>query len=194
MFIALGLSIDLDFLRDGGLWLNGAILFALLTIVVRPLAVGPLLLLARLRAGERLFIMLGGLKGAVPILLAALAVIAAVDDPEYLYGVVYIVVLLSVVLQGSLMPTMATRLGIPFRTVSYESAEVREFTVAAESFAVGRRVDGLPLSERAWIGGILRNGGRIQVADDVVIAAGDRVDVYCEPEHEPALRRVFEAG
>lgn len=192
-FIALGLSIDLDLLRNGGLWLDGAILFALLTVVVRPLAAGPLLLLARLRAGERIFIMLGGLKGAVPILLAALAVIAAVDDPQYLYGVVYVVVLLSVVFQGSLMPTMASRLGIPFRTVSYESAEVREFLVAADSFAAGSRVDRLPLSERAWVGGILRNGARIQVADNVVLETGDRVDVYCEPEHEPALRRVFES-
>jgi len=192
-FIALGLSIDLDLLRDSHLWLDGAIIFALLTVVIRPLAVGPLLLLARLRAGERIFIMLGGLKGAVPILLAALAVIAAVDDPEYLYGVVYVVVLLSIVLQGSLMPTMATRLGIPFRTVSYESAEVRQFIVAARSFADGRRIDGLPLSERAWVGGILRDGGRVQVANNVTLVSGDRVDVYCEPENEPALRRVFEA-
>ena len=191
-FIALGLSIDLDLLRDGGLWLDGTILFVLLTFVVRPLSVGPLLLLARLRPGERLFIMLGGLKGAVPILLAALAVIASVDEPDYLYGVVYVVVLLSVVLQGSAMPTMASRLGIPFRTVSYESAEVRAFTVAAQSIADGRRLDSLPLAERAWVGGILRNGGRVQVADHVTLAAGDRIDVYCEPENEPALRRIFE--
>lgn len=191
-FIALGLAIDLDLLQDTHLWVDGAILFVLLTLVVRPLAVGPLLLPARLRAGERIFVMLGGLKGAVPILLAALAVIAAVDDPDYLYGVVYVVVLLSVVVQGSLMPIMATRLGIPFRSVSYESAEVRHFTVAQSAFANRRRIGELPLSERAWIGGILRDGGRVQVTDDIVLAAGDRVDAYCEPEHEPALRRVFE--
>ena len=192
-FIALGLSIDLNLLRDFGLWLDGTILFVLLTFVVRPLAVGPLLLLARLRPGERIFVMLGGLKGAVPILLAALAVIASVDEPDYLYGVVYVVVLLSVVLQGSAMPTMASRLGIPFRTVSYESAEVREFIVAAHSIADGRRLDALPLAERAWVGGILRDGGRVQVADSITLAAGDRVDVYCEPENERALRRIFEA-
>jgi cell volume regulation protein A len=191
-FIALGLSIDLDLLRDGGLWLDGAILFALLTFVIRPLSVGPMLLAARLRPGERLFVMLGGLKGAVPILLAALAVIASVDRPDYLYGVVYVVVLLSVVIQGTSMPAMASRLGIPFRTVAYELAEVRGFTVAAQAFADGRRLDALPLAERAWIGGILRDGGRVQVADHVTLTAGDRVDVYCEPDDEQALRRIFE--
>jgi len=161
---------------------------------VRPLAVGSLLLPARLRTGERLFVMLGGLKGAVPILLAALAVIAAVDGREYLYGVVYVVVLFSVVIQGTALPTMATRLGIPFRTVSYEAAEVRGFVVGVQALANGRRLDALPLAERAWIGGVLRDRRRLQVADDVVLEAGDRVDVYCEPEDEPALRRVFEGS
>jgi len=193
-FIALGLSVDLDVLRDSGLWRDGAILFVLLTLVVRPLAVGSLLLPARLRTGERLFVMLGGLKGAVPILLAALAVIAAVDGREYLYGVVYVVVLFSVVIQGTALPTMATRLGIPFRTVSYEAAEVRGFVVGVQALANGRRLDALPLAERAWIGGVLRDRRRLQVADDVVLEAGDRVDVYCEPEDEPALRRVFEGS
>lgn len=191
-FIALGLSVDLDVLRDSSLWRDGAALFVLLTLVVRPLAVGSLLLPARLRPGERLFVMLGGLKGAVPILLAALAVIAGVDGREYLYAVVYVVVLLSVVIQGTAMPTMATRLGIPFRTVSYEAAEVREFIVGVRALAAGRRLDALPLAERAWIGGVLRDQRRLQVADDVVLQVGDRVDVYCEPEDELALRRVFE--
>ncbi|RDI74970.1 NhaP-type Na+/H+ and K+/H+ antiporter [Gaiella occulta] len=191
-FIALGLSVDFDLLRSGRLWLDGAILFVLLTFVVRPLAVGPLLLPARLRPGERLFVTLGGLKGAVPILLAALAVIAGVERPGYLYGVVYVVVLLSVVLLGTSMPVMAARLGIPFRTVSHDLAEAREFTVAARAFADGRRLDALPLAERAWVGGVVRDGRRLQVADQLTLATGDRIDVYCEPSDEPALRRVFE--
>ncbi len=51
-----------------------------LALVARPIAV--LLLLPRvpLRWGERLFIMWGGLKGAVPILLAAFVLLADVED------------------------------------------------------------------------------------------------------------------
>ena len=103
--------------------------------MIRPLATGPLLLLARLRPGERLFIMLGGLKGAVPILLAALAVIAGVQREDYLYGLVYVVVLLSVAVQGTALPTLATRLGVPFRPVAHELAEVRAFRVAPGAYA-----------------------------------------------------------
>lgn len=191
-FIALGLSVDLDVLRDGRLWLDGAILFCLLTLVFRPLAVGPLLLPVRLRPGERLFVMLGGLKGAVPILLASLAVIAGVERPDYLYGLVYVVVLLSVAIQGTAMPKLAAALGIPFRSIARESAEVRRFIVGGDAYARGRRLDTLPLAERAWVGGIVRDGLRMQVSDAVSLAAGDLVDVYCEPADEGALRRVFE--
>ena len=193
-FIALGLSIDLDLLRHGDVWLDGTVLFLLLTLVVRPLATGPLLLLARLRPGERLFIMLGGLKGAVPILLAALAVIAGVQREDYLYGLVYVVVLLSVAAQGTALPTLATRLGVPFRPVAHELAEVRAFRVAPGAYADGRRLAGLPLAERAWVGGVLRADSRIHALGAPELIAGDTVDVYCEPEDEPALRRIFEGA
>ena len=80
-----------------------------LAFVARPLAVGALLLPARLRAGERLFVMWGGLKGAVPIFLAALALLARRRrSAERLYGIVFVVVLFSVVVQGSTIPFAAS--------------------------------------------------------------------------------------
>jgi cell volume regulation protein A len=57
--------------------------------------------------------MWSGLKGAVPILLASLAVVASTDYAPELYGIVFVVVLFSVVVQGSLVPTVARRLGVP---------------------------------------------------------------------------------
>ena len=54
--------------------------------------------------------MWSGLKGAVPILLAALAVIGGVDDSGEIYEIVFVVVLFSVLVQGSLVPAVAERL------------------------------------------------------------------------------------
>ena len=179
-------------LRDGNVWLDGTVCSSCSTLVIRPLAIGPCSCSRGCGRGERLFVMFGGLKGAVPILLAALAVIAHVDHESYLYGVVYVVVLFSVAVQGTAMPTLATKLGIPFRIVAHELAEVREFTVAGSAFADGRRVEALPLAERAWVGGVRRDGGRVQVTGSLTLVPGDRVDVYCEPADEPALRRIFE--
>ena len=62
---------------------------------------------------ERVFIAWSGLKGAVPILLAAFAVIGGVPGSERVYQIVFVVVLLSVVCQGTFVPLVAGRLRIP---------------------------------------------------------------------------------
>jgi potassium/hydrogen antiporter len=112
-FVALGLTVDLAFIGDEGLWWRGLVIAVLLGFVVRPLAVGPLLSVVDLSRGERGFILWSGLKGAVPILLASLAVVAQTEYAEQIYGIVFVVVLFSVVVQGSLVPTVARRLGVP---------------------------------------------------------------------------------
>jgi potassium/hydrogen antiporter len=112
-FVALGLTVDLAFIGDEGLWWRGLLLAVLLGFLVRPLVVAPLLTVVDLSWGERSFIMWSGLKGAVPILLASLAVVASTDYAPELYGIVFVVVLFSVVVQGSLVPTVARRLGVP---------------------------------------------------------------------------------
>jgi len=111
-FVVLGLTVDLALIGDAGLWWQGLVLAALLGLVIRPLVVTPLLLPARLDWGERGFVVWSGLKGAVPILLASLAVVSGTDDAAKIYGIVFVVVLCSVVVQGSLVPSVAARLGV----------------------------------------------------------------------------------
>lgn len=112
-FVALGLTIDLAFITDAGLWWKGLVLAVLLGLVVRPLVLVPLLAPMRLNRGERAFIVWSGLKGAVPILLASLAVVGGTEYAAEIYGIVFVVVLFSVVVQGTLVPTVAARLGVP---------------------------------------------------------------------------------
>jgi cell volume regulation protein A len=119
-FVALGLTVDLGSIGDEGLWWRGLVLAVLLGLVIRPLVVGPLVLPMRLTWGERGFIVWSGLKGAVPILLASLAVVGGTDYATELYGIVFVVVLFSVVVQGTLVPTVATRLGVPLETTPAE--------------------------------------------------------------------------
>jgi cell volume regulation protein A len=116
MFAALGLTIELSSL-SGGVWVDGVVLAVVVALVARPLVVALLLLPTRLRIGERLFLTWGGLKGAVPIFLAAFAILAGVDDSQRLYGIVFIVVLLSVVVQGTTIPLAASLARVPMRVV-----------------------------------------------------------------------------
>jgi cell volume regulation protein A len=115
VFIALGLTIDLTALGENQRWLDGLVLALVLAFVARPLAVGPLLLPVRLSRGERVFVMWSGLKGAVPILLASFAVLGEVANADRIYGIVFVVVAFSVLLQGATIPYAAARLQIPMR-------------------------------------------------------------------------------
>ena len=193
-FVALGLTISLGELSALRVWEEGLVLALILACVARPLAVGALLLPTRLDWGERTFIAWGGLKGAVPILLGALAVLAEVDDASRLYGIVFVVVLFSVVIQGASVPYVAHRLRVPFRRVDHDLAEVLEFVVREDAFANGRKLGELPLGERAWIGVLIRDGRPRTIADDVVLEPDDRVHVYCQPEDAVALERIFAGG
>jgi cell volume regulation protein A len=112
VFVVLGLTIDVtDLLTSRHLW-EGLVLAFVLALVARPVAVGPLLLPVGLRRNERLFILWGGLRGAVPILLAAFALLAPVEDAQRVYEIVFVVVAFSVIVQGSSIPWAARRLGI----------------------------------------------------------------------------------
>ena len=115
VFVALGLTVDVTELAQQRVWLDGLLLAVILAFAARPLAVLPLVAFADLRWGERLFISWTGLKGAVPILLAAFALLAQASGAERIYGIVFVVVLFSVVVQGTLVPTVAERLGITMR-------------------------------------------------------------------------------
>ena len=117
VFVALGLTVNVGQLFDEGVWLDGLLLAVALAFVARPVGLAPLLAPMRLRLGEKLFIAWGGLKGAVPILLAAFAILADVHDARRVYEIVFVVVLFSVVVQGATVPFAASRLGVPMRTV-----------------------------------------------------------------------------
>jgi cell volume regulation protein A len=113
VFVALGLTVDLAFIGSEGLWWQGLVLACLLGFVIRPLVVYPLLYGSGLGQNERLFVVWCGLKGAVPILLASLAITGGTDDAAEIYGIVFVVVLFSVLVHGTAVPAVAARLRIP---------------------------------------------------------------------------------
>ena len=119
-FIVLGLTIDLGVIAQADVWIPGLILGAALAFIIRPVLVGLCLLPARLKSNERNFVLFAGLKGAVPILLGSFLLAAHVPGAERLYGIVAVVVVFSVVVQGSLTPATARLLRVPMRAVAPE--------------------------------------------------------------------------
>jgi cell volume regulation protein A len=115
VFVALGLTVNVSQLSENNIWLDGLILAVALAFIARPLGLAPLLAPLQLRTGEKLFIAWSGLRGAVPILLAAFAILAEVDDARRLYEIVFVVVGFSVIVQGATIPFVASRFGVRMR-------------------------------------------------------------------------------
>jgi cell volume regulation protein A len=114
-FVVLGLTVDLGVLGHTDVWVPGLVLGGLLAVVVRPLVVGLCLVRTQLPRNERAFVLLAGLKGAVPVLLGTFLLAEHVDQAQRLYGIVVVVVIFSVVVQGGLVPTAVRRLHLPLR-------------------------------------------------------------------------------
>jgi cell volume regulation protein A len=202
VFAALGLTIDLTDVASSGDWVDGLVLALALALIARPVAVALSLLAARLDLRERLFVMWSGLKGAVPILLGTLVVLAEVDEAARVYTIVFVVVTLSVVVQGTSIPWAAARLGVPMRDVEPEPWDVsirlrseprdlRRFVVSEGARATGRPIRDLPLSERAWISLVVRDGEPTQARGSTVLQPGDEVLVLVDADAATAVGRLL---
>jgi len=196
-FVVLGLSVDLSSVFTGDRVWTALGLAALLMLVVRPLLVGLVLLPIRLERGERWFVLLAGLKGAVPILLGTYVLVEGVHRAREIYDIVFVVVLLSVVLQGGLVPTLARLLKVPMHVTEPEPwalgmrfrdepEGLHRYVVAKGSRADGCSLRDLDVGEDFWISMISRRGRLVQVRGDTVLEAGDEVLALADGPEPPA--------
>ena len=195
-FVVLGLSVDVgDLLGSSALWI-GLGLSALLIVVIRPVAVGLLSLPIRLTRGERAFVLFSGLKGAVPILLGTYVVAEGANDAGEVYQIIFVAVLVSVVVQGGLVPSAARVLGVPTRVVEpepwalgmrfrTEPEGLHRYVVARGSRADGCTLAALDVGESFWVSMVSRGGRLVQVRGDTVLQAGDEVLALAESDDPP---------
>jgi cell volume regulation protein A len=202
-FIVLGLTVNLGELTHADVWIPGLVIGVVLAVVVRPVFVGLCLIPARLKPNERNFVLFAGLKGAVPILLGSFLLAAHVPDAERLYGIVVVVVVSSVLVQGSLVPAVARALHLPMRTtptepwalgvrLADEPDGAHHLTIGKGAPADGQRIDELEmLGEDAWISFVVRDHRLVPVRGESRLQAGDEVLVIAEPDQHDAITALF---
>lgn len=105
MFVLLGLQVFPSEWKS--IWSDGVILFLVLTLIARPVAVLISTVGMKMSARFRIFIMWAGLRGSVPIVLATYPMAAGIGVGEEIFNLVFFVVLLSVAVQGGTLGLLA---------------------------------------------------------------------------------------
>jgi cell volume regulation protein A len=203
-FLVLGLTVDVGVLSRSDVWVPGLVLGVALAVVIRPVFAGLCLLPARLRPNELAFVLFAGLKGAVPILLGELLRAAHVPQAQRLYGIVVVVVVFSVLVQGGLVPTAVRLLRLPTRMVEPEPwalgvrlrAEpdaVHHMHVAAGSPAQGATIADLAEQvDDMWISIVVRDKVLVVVSSQTRLEADDEVVILGDPGLRDVLATTFE--
>ncbi|HVA05544.1 MAG TPA: cation:proton antiporter [Acidimicrobiales bacterium] len=203
-FVVLGLTVNLTELSRVDVWVPGLVLGALLAFVIRPIMVGVCLIPAQLKRNERSFVLFAGLKGAVPLLLGISLLAAHVTGAPRLYGIVVVVVLFSVIVQGCLVPGAARLLGIPTRDVELEPwaigvrlqdepDAVHQLVVGTGSQVEGRTIGSLSDDAGdAWVSLVVRDGQLLPMSGTTILQAGDQVLIVGNGEVQDQLLEAFE--
>jgi potassium/hydrogen antiporter len=210
-FVVLGLTVHLVDLTRTDVWVPGLVLGASMAVIIRPLLVGLCLIPAKLQRNEQAFVLFAGLKGAVPILLGSLLLDANIQGAHRLYGIIIVVVAFSVLVQGSLVPTIARALHLPMRVLepqpwsfgvrlAEEPEGVLRLIVAPGSPADGQTVehvaDAVTDSGDAadvWVNMLVRGRALVSVRGDTRLEAGDEVLISAEERWHPHLQSLFHA-
>lgn len=174
-----------------------------LVFVARPVAVFLCLLPSRLTRRERFFVAWVGLRGGVPIYLAIMPVLSGVPGAEQIFSVTFIVVLVSLALQGWSIPWVARRLGVEIppapETVSRLEIDIPSnldrdvvgYSVLEDSPIANRPIKELSFPPRSRILAVLRSGRVVSERILKALKPGDFVLMIAPPEHTLTLDRRF---
>lgn len=201
MFVVLGLLVDPKALLE--VWLEGLLVAIVLILVARPLAVVPIMLPFGFSRRETALVSWVGLRGSVPIVLAIFPLIFGLPGAPLIFNVVFFVVLVSAVVQGSSLSWVARKLGLAepppptpaatleITSISNINTDIVEYTLSKDSRAVGKRLSQMALPVGVVIAMITRGDDVIPPRGSTSLAAGDHLFVVLRPEARAFVDRAF---
>lgn len=201
LFLMLGMLVTPhEMARELG---QGVVIAAVLILVARPLAVWIGLLPFRFAWREVAFISWVGLRGAVPIFLATVPVLAGVPGGTTYFSVAFVVVLTSLVLQGWTINFAARLLRLVLPPVPEEAnrfdldlptgtdREIAGYRLAPDSRALTYPYHAIPLPRRTRILTVIRDGTVMDRSKLPSLRIGDYVLALGPPEQLHALDGLF---
>jgi cell volume regulation protein A len=180
---------------------SGLLVAFFVMFLARPISVFAALALSRLGWREKAFISWVGLRGAVPIILATFPLLAGIHQAGTIFNLVFFIVLVSVLLQGTTLGQAAKWLKVeaadraltahryPLEFVPTVGAESRmlELVVPPGSKAAGRSVMQLGLPAGVLIVLVTRGDDSIVPNGGTVLQQGDKLVVLANETDSAGL-------
>lgn len=170
--------------------LGSALLIALFLIfIARPLSVFISLIFFKDPIKNKFFVSWVGLRGAVPIVFATFPMVAGIDKAEEIFNIVFVVTLVSIMVQGTTIGKMAKWLGVQDKdAVSHKKATAFEFsddakTETAEvhlekgSAGIGKKIYQLKTPKNTLIVMIVRKENYFVPEGDTELQEGDTIQL-----------------
>lgn len=174
-----------------------------LAFVARPIAVALCLVPFRYGARETAYVGWVGLRGAVPIVLACIPILAKIPGAERIFDVVFFAVVVSAAVQGSTV-RLATRLFRVGRPAKHAPPAVLEMTatrplghdvimfdVHSASAVCGATLADVPFPESAAVMLVVRGDELLAARGSTELREGDVVYVFCRTEDLAELALLF---
>lgn len=198
MFLLLGLLVSPKELLDS--LLPGLAIALFLMLVARPLAVGLCLIPFRFPRREQVYIAWTGLRGAVPIVLAVFPLMADLEASRLLFDIVFVVVIASLLLQGTTLGWMARRLRLalppaakPLSEIALEGVDdqyIAQFRIEPGSRADGKLLSAIT-SETVRPVALVRDGACALLEEDPTLQPGDLLSLLASHGQQEQLSEWF---
>ncbi|MFO7483730.1 potassium/proton antiporter [Oceanibaculum nanhaiense] len=203
MFLILGLLVTPSRLIDD--IVPGTIIALVLIFIARPVATMLCLIPFRFSREELLFISWVGLRGAVPIFLAIIPVLGGIEHGMQYFNVTFIVVLLSLLLQGWTVPWLARRLDLQLPPTPEGEGrldldlspqidrDLIGYRLPESAMAANKPFKQIQIPPRVRLITVLRDGAVVPKYKIEALYPGDYVLLLCPPEQALAADRLFTA-
>ena len=194
MFLMLGLLVNLDDVLHINTILLGVAAGAFLMLVARPIATFTCLAPFRsLSRKARTYISWVGLRGAVPIIFATYPWVAKIEGAEIVFNVVFIMTILSLVVQGTTVSSMAELLGLAYteKESKFEGAlqdkvksAFTEISVTEQMLADGSTLNKVSLPDNTLIVMVCRDGDYFVPKGNAELHMGDKLLILSDRNDE----------
>lgn len=201
MFITIGLLVNSDELMHPEVLILGVAVALFLMFVARPLSVFVGLLPFRhFSRRARIFVSWVGLRGAVPIIFATYPIVAGVENGRLIFNVVFMVTLISLLVQGTTVSGVANLLGLAFEEKEplfkmgipdSIKSNFTEIEVTESTLEGGSTLRDIVLPDNTLVVMIFRRGEYFVPRGNTSLEAGDKLLVVSDRD-ENELRQVYD--